>query len=44
MDVSPSKEIEEKATTIIDSIAGVEAFENLKLRKSGARAYYSRED
>ena len=35
MDVSPSKDVEDRVKEIIKSIAGVEAFENLKLRKSG---------
>jgi len=35
MDVSPSKEIENKVKKIMGSIAGVEDFENLKLRRSG---------
>jgi len=35
MDVSPSKEIENKIKKILKSIKGVESFENLKLRKAG---------
>ena len=35
MDVSPSKNIEDKVKKIINSIAGVEDFKNLRLRKSG---------
>jgi len=35
MDVSPSKEIRDEVKNIIDSIAGIEDFENLKLRRSG---------
>jgi len=35
MDVSPSKEIEEKIKKIIKKIPGVESFEELKLRRSG---------
>lgn len=35
MDVSPSKEIEEKVKQIISSNAGVEGFEGLRLRKAG---------
>jgi cation diffusion facilitator family transporter len=35
MDVSPSKDVEEKVRKIISSIAGVEDFKNLRLRKSG---------
>jgi cation diffusion facilitator family transporter len=35
MDVSPGKEIEEKVRKIISSIAGVEEFKDLKLRKAG---------
>ncbi len=35
MDVSPSKDIENKVKKIISSIAGVEDFKNLRLRKSG---------
>jgi len=35
MDVSPSKEIEEKIKKILRNISGVREFENLKLRKSG---------
>jgi len=35
MDVNPSEEIENKVKKIIGSIAGVEGFENLKLRRSG---------
>jgi len=35
MDVTPSKQIEEGIKTILDSIAGIEGFENLKLRKAG---------
>jgi len=34
MDVSPGKEIEEKVRKIISSIAGVEEFKDLKLRKA----------
>jgi len=35
MDVSPSKEIENKIKKILKSIKGVESFENLRLRKAG---------
>jgi len=35
IDVSPSKEIEEKIEKILESIPGVKGFENLRLRKSG---------
>jgi cation diffusion facilitator family transporter len=35
MDVSPSKNIEDEIKKIINSIAGVEDFKNLRLRKSG---------
>jgi cation diffusion facilitator family transporter len=35
MDVSPSKDIENEVEKIINSIAGVEDFKNLRLRKSG---------
>jgi predicted Fe-Mo cluster-binding NifX family protein len=35
MDVSPSKDIENEVKKIISSIAGVEDFKNLRLRKSG---------
>ncbi len=35
MDVSPSKEIEEKIRRILENISGVRDFNNLKLRKSG---------
>jgi len=35
MDVSPSKEIEDEVKNIINSIAGIEGFEELKLRRSG---------
>lgn len=35
MDVSPSKEVEKKVKTVLDSIAGLKAFEDLKLRKAG---------
>jgi len=35
LDVSPGKEIEEKVRKLIDSIAGVEEFKDLKLRRSG---------
>jgi len=35
MDVSPSKEIEDKVKEIINSISGVEEFEDLKLRRAG---------
>jgi len=35
MDVSPSKEIEAKVKSVLNEIAGIESFENLKLRKSG---------
>jgi cation diffusion facilitator family transporter len=35
MDVSPSKDIEDEVKKIINSIAGVEDFKNLRLRKSG---------
>ncbi len=35
MDVSPSKDIEDRVKGIVDSIAGVEESENLRLRKAG---------
>lgn len=35
LDVSPGKEIEEKVRKVIASIAGVEEFKDLKLRRSG---------
>lgn len=35
MDVTPSKEIEKGVKKILGSIAGIEGFENLKLRKAG---------
>jgi len=35
MDVSPSKDTEDEVKRIINSIAGVEDFKNLRLRKSG---------
>ena len=35
LDVSPSKEIEERVIDIIKSIKGIEDFQNLKLRKAG---------
>jgi len=35
MDVTPSKDIEEDVKKILESIAGIEDFENMKLRKSG---------
>jgi len=35
MDVSPSKEIEEKVKKVLEAISGVRGFENLKLRKAG---------
>ncbi|MCD6482958.1 MAG: cation diffusion facilitator family transporter [Candidatus Aenigmarchaeota archaeon] len=35
MDVSPSKEIEDKVKRVLESIGGVESYENLKLRRSG---------
>lgn len=35
MDVSPSKEIEEKIKEVLKEISGIKGFENLKLRKSG---------
>ncbi len=35
MDVSPSKEIEEKIKRILENISGVRGFRNLRLRKSG---------
>ncbi len=35
IDVSPSKEIEEKVKKVLGSISGVRGFENLKLRKAG---------
>lgn len=35
MDITPGKEIEEKVKEIITSIAGVEEFEGLKLRRAG---------
>jgi len=35
MDVSPSRDIENKVKEIINLIAGIEGFENLKLRKAG---------
>ena len=35
MDVSPSREIEDKAKEVIASISGVEDFEDLKLRRAG---------
>jgi len=35
MDVSPSKEIEEKIKKILKDISGVQGFKDLKLRKSG---------
>lgn len=35
IDVSPSKEIEEKVREILEGISGLRSFENLKLRKAG---------
>jgi cation diffusion facilitator family transporter len=35
MDVSPSREVEEKIKKVLKSISGIQGFENLKLRKSG---------
>jgi cation diffusion facilitator family transporter len=35
MDVSPSKEIEEKIKKVLEGISGVRGFENLRLRKAG---------
>lgn len=35
MDVSPSKETEEKVKKVLESISGIRGFENLKLRKAG---------
>lgn len=35
MDVSPSKEIEEKIKRVLESISGIRGFEALKLRKAG---------
>jgi len=35
MDVSPSKEIEEKVKKILKDISGIQGFKDLKLRKSG---------
>jgi len=35
MDVTPRKDVEDQVKEIINSIAGVEEFENLKLRKAG---------
>jgi cation diffusion facilitator family transporter len=35
IDVSPSKEIEEKVRKVLESISGIRGFENLKLRKAG---------
>jgi predicted Fe-Mo cluster-binding NifX family protein len=35
IDVSPSKEIEEKVRKVLESISGVRGFENLRLRKAG---------
>ncbi|NIQ06954.1 MAG: cation transporter, partial [Candidatus Korarchaeota archaeon] len=35
MDVSPGEELKESIKKILDSIAGVEAYENLKCRRAG---------
>jgi len=35
MDISPSEEIEDKIRGVINSIAGTESFENMRLRKAG---------
>ncbi len=35
MDVSPSKEIEQKIKRILNNISGIKGFENLKLRRAG---------
>lgn len=35
MDVSPSREVENKVEKILNDISGIRGFENLKLRKSG---------